>query len=92
MKKKKVHILELSPNEKFVTFVQFNRYNDIGFYPDDLNIDCCSRFYFITTKRYKNPDERDSTTFNLLLVDPFHSNIQVAIFRSTSYIDELIHE
>ena len=74
-KKKKVHILELDPNEKFVTFVQFNRYNDIGFYPKGLNIDCCARFYFITTKRYKTPDDIDTSNFNLLLLDPYHPNV-----------------
>ena len=52
--------------------MEFNKYEDIGFYPQDLRIECCSCFLFLTTKRHKCSDDTNTTVFNLLLADPFH--------------------
>ena len=85
-------MIELDPQEQFVTFVEFNKYQDIGFYPQDLRIECCSCFLFLTTKRAKRANDVNTTVFNLLLVDPFHDKIQVAIFQSLSNVNEEILE
>lgn len=81
-------MIELDPQERFVTFVEFNKYQDIGFYPHNLSIECCSCFLFLTTKRHKGEDDNNTTYFNLLLADPYHDDIQVAIFRSHSNVDD----
>ena len=71
-----------------MSFVEFNKYQDIGFYPQDLRIECCSCFLFLTTKRHKSDDDSHTTFFNLLLADPYHDEIQIAIFRSHSNVDD----
>jgi len=53
--KPKVQIINIHPEEKFISFVEFNLYEDIGFYPSDLAIECCSCFLFLTTKKNKSP-------------------------------------
>ena len=42
-------ILELKEDEKFVCFIKFNAFQDIGFYPKDLKIECCSHIAFLTS-------------------------------------------
>jgi hypothetical protein len=53
MDDKKCYILELPKEDKFVGFVKFNQFEDIGFYPKNLSIECCSHFLFMTTSPYK---------------------------------------
>jgi len=55
--KRKVHILDIHPEERFISFVEFNLYEDIGFYPENLSIDCCSCFLFLTTKKDKSQND-----------------------------------
>ena len=45
---KKSYILDLLPGDEFVAFVQFKSFQDIGFFTDDIRIECCSHFLFIT--------------------------------------------
>lgn len=82
----KAHIISIEPDEKFVSFVEFNQYADIGFYPANLNIQCCSGFLFLTTK--KNANRNDATKLNLLLADPYYDRIQAAMFKSTSSVND----
>lgn len=49
MAEKRMYLLELDPNEKFVCWLNFNSFADIGFYPNNLKIECCSHFAFMTT-------------------------------------------
>ena len=42
------YILELENNEKFLTFVKFNSFEDIGFFPEFMRISCCSSILFLT--------------------------------------------
>lgn len=56
-------------------FVKFNKYQDVGFFPKGLNIDCCSKFLFLTTFRNKDEHYQSSTRLNLLVADPYYSQI-----------------
>lgn len=49
MKEKKCYIIKLAPNERFVSWLTFNQFEDIGFYPVGLRTECCSHFSFLTT-------------------------------------------
>ena len=78
--KPKVHIIDIKSDEKFISFVEFNLYEDIGFYPNDLNIECCSCFLFLTTKKNKTGNDKNTTKLNLLIADPYYEKMQVALF------------
>ena len=47
----KSYILPMQPDEKFVCFVDFNQFEDIGFYPRNLRIECCAYFFYLTTHK-----------------------------------------
>ena len=70
-------------------FVSFNHYHDIGFYPKDLNLECSSRFAFITTCSAPN-SAVFKNKLNLLIIDPYPDQIQVALFTSNYYYDHSI--
>jgi hypothetical protein len=82
---KKAYIINIPEDERFVGFVDFNSFVDIGFYPKNLKIECCSHFTYLTTGRDQEADQF-STKLNLLLVDPFPNEIKLAIFKSKGYI------
>ena len=62
------YILKLGKDEMFLTFVNFNSYTDIGFFPDFLRIECCTNFLYLTKKG-------DNVLMNLLLIDPYYDKI-----------------
>ena len=69
-------VLDLDPEEKFVGFVEFKSYEDIGFYPKHLNIECCSKFLYMTAGRVNGISKIGQITknkINLLLIDPYQS-------------------
>ena len=53
---KKAYIINLPEDERFVGFVDFNSFTDIGFYPENLKIECCSHFCYLTTSRGDHSD------------------------------------
>lgn len=79
--------MNLPSDERFVSFVDFNSFTDIGFFPKHLRIECCSHFLFLTTSRGNDLQNDQKNRLNLLLLDPFYSEIQVALFKANSYID-----
>ena len=82
---REAYILKIPEDERFVAFVDFNQFTDIGFYPEHLSIECCSHFLYITTTRGVEGDILN-TKLNLLLVDPYYDHIKMASFKSTGYI------
>jgi hypothetical protein len=48
---KKAYIIKIPEHERFLGFVDFNSFVDIGFYPKGLKIECCSHFTYLTTAR-----------------------------------------
>jgi hypothetical protein len=46
---KRKYIIPMKSDEKFVCFVTFNQFEDIGFYPVGLRVECCSHFAYLTT-------------------------------------------
>ena len=66
---RKAYILNMEPDEKFVCFIKFNKYEDIGFFTEDLRIECCSHIAYLTRKDDKN--KFFGNKINILLVDPF---------------------
>ena len=68
-------IYELPEQETFVSFIEYKKFEDIGFYPSNLKIEMCSNFVFLS--------KQGSHTFvNVLLVDPYHTPVQFAILQS----------
>ena len=81
----------MEPEEKFVGFVQFNQFQDIGFFAEDLRIECCSHFAYLTRKDDKQ--KFSGNRMNLLLVDPFCPRLQAALLRSyTNFDNEIFNE
>lgn len=65
---KRTFILNLDEDTKFVSFVHFKKFEDAGFFIDDLRVECCSHFLYMT--RAENGDQAENK-LNLLLIDPF---------------------
>ena len=60
-------------------FCKANKNTDIGFYPQNLRIEMCSRLVFLT-----NPSrDGDNFKLNVLLVDPYYATTQFALFKSS---------
>jgi len=74
------HIVELDKDESFLSFLYFKSFEDIGFYPGHLRIECCSSFLYLTLKD-------NIVRMNLLLLDPFYEELQIALFKSSHVID-----
>jgi len=68
----KQFVIKLPDKQTFVNFVEFNKLDDIGFYPGKLRMEACSRFAFITLDHtnVNNP------VYNIyfLLVDPYYGD------------------
>ena len=52
----KSYVYELPSNEYFLDFVEYQAFQDIGFYPVNLRIEMCSNFAFLTQKN--DPDKK----------------------------------
>jgi hypothetical protein len=62
----------------------------MGFYSKGLRIECCSHFAFLTVGKGESTGNVQKNRINLLLMDPFYEETQVAHFRSsTSFECEL---
>jgi len=85
----RAYVLDIPDDEKFVCFIDHNSYSDIGFYPKHLRVECCSHFLYLTTARH-NTGDISKNRLNLLLVDPYYEQIQVAIFKSCAHIDNAV--
>ena len=75
-----------------MTFVQFNRYEDIGFFPTGLRVECCSSFAFLTAGAGSNAGDPQHNRINLVLIDPFFQRTQMALFKSSTYFDNEVFE
>ena len=51
VEEKRCYVLELPDEDRFVSFVKFHQFEDIGFYPSNLRIECCSHFLFMTAPK-----------------------------------------
>jgi hypothetical protein len=92
MDEKKKYILKLLPDEKFVCWINFNQFSDIGFFPKDLRIECCSHFAFLTTGQDKSQGKLSKNQINLILMDPFYIETNLAHFKSSSFYDNGIFD
>ena len=78
----------MTPGDKFIGFVEFIDLMDIGFFPEDLRIECCSRFAYITRREGKHSTSENH--LNLLLVDAFCPSLQAALFKSSTTFDNVV--
>lgn len=71
---KKTFILEMQDGDEFISFVKFNKFEDIGLFAEDLRIECCSHIAFITQN--DELEERNGpyqgNRLNVILLDPFY--------------------
>ena len=70
--------------------MEFNSFDDIGFFPKGLRVECCSSFAFLTTGAGAESGTIERNRINLLLVDPFYESTEVAHFKSNTYYDNEI--
>ena len=70
----------MEKNESFICFIDFNAYEDFGFYPDAMRIYGCANILYASKIGSK-------VHLNLVLFDPFYENPEIAHLRSTHYID-----
>ena len=89
---KRCYVLELPKEDKFVCFVKFNQFEDIGFYPRNLSIECCSHFLFMTTSPNNKNKDPKKNNLNLLFFDPYCSEVQCCLFKSKNYYDNEVFE
>lgn len=71
---KKTFILEMQDGDEFISFVKFNKFEDIGLFAEDLRIECCSHIAFITQNdelEEKNGPYQGNR-LNVILLDPFY--------------------
>ena len=87
---KRKYIVNLMPDEKFVCFVQFNQFEDIGFYPNGLRVECRSHFAFLTAGKGEFSGNITKNRINLLLIDPFYEDTQITHFKSSVFFDNEI--
>ena len=66
----KQYVLKLPPNEIFMDHLVYNNLSDFGFYADNLNIECCSRFPYLTLDK-----KTKEVIINVLLCDPYYDTI-----------------
>ena len=85
IKAKETLILEIPPEERFLSFVQFNKFMDIGFYPDLLNVECCAHVCYMTAGI--NSMNNGSNRIYLLLIDPLYPEVHALLFKSLSVFD-----
>jgi hypothetical protein len=85
IKAKETLILEIPPEERFLSFVQFNKFMDIGFYPDLLNVECCAHICYMTAGI--NSMNNGSNRIYLLLIDPLYPEVHALLFKSLSVFD-----
>jgi hypothetical protein len=70
--------------------VEFNSFEDIGFYPTNLTIECCSSFMYMTTTMEKSRSARASNKLYLMMIDPYYKEIEVVRFKSALYFEHQI--
>jgi|TARA_B110000285_G_C14883557_1_gene495092 hypothetical protein len=70
-------VLDLDNDEKFISFVEYNTYADIGFVPADLKIEMCSNFVFLVYCR-----KQKKILIKLILIDPYYDKYQFVVFTS----------
>jgi hypothetical protein len=83
LKNGKSYIFDIPKGQKFLHFVQFNNFSDIGFYPNNLNLELASLFAFITFDR-----KSKNCLVNIIVIDPYFSNPQIAWFVSDRKINQ----
>jgi hypothetical protein len=79
--------MDFDPTERFLGFVEYNQFEDIGFYPKNLTIECCSSFIFMTTTKEKSKSAKNSNKLYLMLIDPYYKDIEVVKFKSALYFE-----
>jgi hypothetical protein len=72
------YIYELPKEEIFIDHIQYNKLEDIGFYPNNLKIEASSRFAFLT---YNEHDLE--IIINVLICDPYYGDVQMALFQAS---------
>ena len=78
----------MDPEERFISFLQFRQFSDIGFYPKDIRVECSSHFAYITSARDLLNIKHNK--INLVIMDPFYEELQIAHFKSNTIFDDEI--
>ena len=76
-------IYEIPNKEKFFGFIEFSNFLDLGFIPKGLAQEACSHFAFLTLNK-----SSQKILVNVMLIDPYYSDIQISLFQSSSFFYE----
>jgi hypothetical protein len=72
-------VLEIPKSERFRSFANFNTFEDLGFFPNELNIEMCTNLVYLTQET-----GQEALIVNILLMDPYYDVCQIALLRSTT--------
>lgn len=82
--------MDIEKDERFLGFVEFGSFDDIGFFPTNLKIECCTSFMYMTTTKQKSRSAKSSNRLYVMMIDPYYKTIEVVRFKSTLYFENLI--
>jgi hypothetical protein len=83
----KNYLINLEQDERFLGFIEFNSFEDIGFYPTNLAIECCTSFLYMTTSKVKSRSAKNTNKIYLMMIDPYCKEIEAVRFTSSQYFD-----
>ena len=73
-------VFDISSHEKFISFIEFRSFEDIGLDPYGLKTSTCSIFAYLTIhKKYQRMH------VNILLIDPYYEDMQISLIKSYRY-------
>ena len=75
IRSKKNMVYQIPKGYVFMDFIEFNGLDDLGFDSQDLKIEACSRFAFLTLH-----ERTQRMLVNIMLIDPYYDTIQIALF------------
>ena len=73
----------MKDNEIYLAHLLFKDLESVGFYPNNLFLEASSIFAFLTLDK-KNKE----VIINVMIVDPYHGETQIAVFQSTKRFEE----
>lgn len=82
----KTLVYQIPNQQKFIDFVSFNNYKDLGFSGSDkLALEGCSRFAMLTE------DDFGRMFITIMLIDPYYEEPEIAFLSSTMFFQQYNH-
>ena len=86
MNEYKTLVYQIPNKQKFIDFISFNNYTDLGFRDTDkLAFEGCSRFAILTE------DNFGRMYITIMLIDPYYSEPEIAFLSSAMFFQQYNH-